>query len=92
MHKLTLDLDALDVQSFDPTPSTDGTRGTVKAHGSFGCTYHDLMCPSMYNEASTCQVSDLGTCNVTCGNSCPATCRNEQSCVTCYEKACEEPY
>ena len=92
MRKLTLDLDTLNVQSFDTDPCAEASRGTVRAHVSYDCTYHQPMCPSMYNEAGTCQVSDLGTCNVTCGNSCPATCRNEQTCVTCNGTACQQPY
>lgn len=93
MRKLTLNLESLDVQSFDPTPAPEAPRGTVKGHVSWdGCTYRQPDCPSMYDEAGTCHVSDLGTCYVSCGYSCPVTCRNEQSCVTCNGTACEEPY
>jgi hypothetical protein len=92
MRKLTLDLDSLDVQSFDPTPKGDAPRGTVRGHytDNPGCTQFGTMCPSHYDEATTCMVSDLGTCNSPCGNSYPITCRGEQSCVTCQGVQCEE--
>ena len=48
MRKLTLDLDSLDVQSFDPTPEPVAARGTVRGHATdFECTNYRPMCPSM---------------------------------------------
>jgi hypothetical protein len=88
MRKLTLDLDSLDVQSFDPQPRLETDRGTVHGHESHDrpCT---PMCPSMYDEATTCHVSDLGTCVVSCG-SCGYTCAvGGYTCVTC-DMACWE--
>jgi hypothetical protein len=93
MRKLTLDLDSLDVQSFDSTPQTPAERGTVRGHITYlDCSQYGSNCPSWYNEASTCQVSDLGTCNPSCGNSCPATCNGGQTCVTCAGVQCEEDW
>jgi hypothetical protein len=90
MRKLMLDLDTLDVQSFDPMPAARDARGTVQGHVSYdGCT-EQTACPSWYNEAGTCQVTDLGTCVPTCGVSCPVTCRGEQSCITCNGVECYE--
>lgn len=90
MRKLILDLNALDVQSFEPTPQPGLTRGTVRGHGTdpMDCTAFGTMCPSYCNEASTCQVSDLGTCVVSCG-SCGPSCAGGYSCVTC-DVACWE--
>lgn len=91
MRKLTLDLDALDVQAFDTTPRLQARGGTVHGRESDGplCT---TWCASMYNEATTCQVSDLGTCDMTCGNSCQGSCNGGQTCFTCQGPPCEEPY
>ena len=93
MRKLTLDLDSLDVQSFDPAPVPAVVRGTVRGHGSYNdCTGFQPYCPSMYDEAGTCHVSDLGTCNLTCGSTCAYTCDDPYSCVTCQGVQCEEPW
>lgn len=94
MRKLTLDLDSLDVQSFDPTPLASAPRGTVQGHATnnLDCTQWGSMCPSWYNEATTCQVSDLGTCYASCGNSCPGTCNGGPTCVTCQGVECEEDW
>lgn len=90
MRKLTLDLDALDVQAFETTPALETPKGTVQGHDSYErvCSVN---CPSMYNEATTCQVSDLGSCVVTCA-SCAASCYGPATCVTCQGAACEEPW
>jgi hypothetical protein len=96
MRKLTLDLDTLDVQSFNPTPRAAEPRGTVQGHASFSdCTCENLGtcrfdCPSWYNEATTCQVSDLGTCAATACGSCGASCHGGATCVTCQGVQCEE--
>lgn len=88
MRKLTLDLDLLDVQSFDPTPEAEAQRGTVHGHDSVErpCT---MMCPSHYNEATTCQVTDLATCVISCGSCGPSCAVGGYSCVTC-DMACWE--
>lgn len=90
MRKLTLDLDTLDVQSFDPTPAPEGPRGTVNGHESAACTGGGPACPSWYNEAGTCQVTDLATCVASC-NSCGHSCAvGGYSCVTCNVACYEE--
>lgn len=42
MKKLKLQIESLQVQSFDTTSADQGERGTVRAHGDsedFGCTW-----------------------------------------------------
>jgi hypothetical protein len=94
MRKLTLDLDTLDVQSFDPTSHAAPPRGTVQGHATdnLDCTQFGSMCPSWYNEATTCQVSDLGTCAATACGSCGASCGGGATCVTCQGTQCEEDW
>jgi len=91
MRKLTLNLESIDVQSFDVTPAPAPERGTVRGHGSDqpDCTNYGTQCPSMYDAYTSCKVSDLGTCVA-----CPTgyTCYGGQSCVTCVGAQCEEPY
>jgi hypothetical protein len=86
MSKLKLDLDQLDVQSFETATGREDERGTIRGHArSELCTPY---CPSHFNEATTCQVSDLGTCAASCGASCPATCNGGATCVTCWDPQC----
>jgi hypothetical protein len=88
MRKLTLDLEMLNVQAFETMPRPETSAGTVHGHESYErpCS---PMCPSMYNEATTCQVSDLGSCVATCA-SCINSCYGPATCVTCQGTACEE--
>ena len=88
MRKLTLDLDSLSVQAFETTPPPEVPRGTVHGHDSYErpCT---PMCPSRYDEATTCHVSDLGSCVATCA-SCMASCYGPATCITCMGVECEE--
>ncbi|HEU0299240.1 MAG TPA: hypothetical protein VFR37_07300 [Longimicrobium sp.] len=71
MKKLTLNLNALEVQSFATAPDAQG-RGTVHAEE---CT-----CPT--NICATCTCPGCQTCNETCPNTCWNTC-DDPSCVTC---------
>lgn len=82
MRKVLLDLDSLDVQSFETTnPVLRESRGTVEAHdsdptdGGFddtcgqSCTcFH--RCYSNDPSCPACHVSDFGTCFSDC-NTCP---------------------
>jgi hypothetical protein len=93
MRKLTLDPDALDVQSFDPLPQAALQRGTVHGHGTDqpDCTNIGTQCPTWCDAADTCRFTDLGnTCVATCGTcafSDPA-----QTCgATCNDPACNQP-
>lgn len=89
MRKLTLDLDALDVQAFDTMPLPEAPLGTVHGQDRSEDGLCTPMCPSRYNEATTCQVSDLGSCVATCA-SCVASCYGPATCVTCWGVECEE--
>jgi hypothetical protein len=87
MRKVLLDLDSLDVQSFETTRPLRAPRGTVEAHDSdlTAGGYEDTCgqsCTCFHvchtNEAScpACQLSDLGTCPLPCNDTRdPAVCK-----------------
>ena len=64
MRKLKLDLDALEVESFDATVTGDDERGTVNAHAEYTWS-----CPSTHPTwyEHTC---DEATCHYSCERSC----------------------
>lgn len=66
MRKLTLSLDALDVQSFDTEPLAARGRGTVHGRGILVGDRIDAQthpdCPS-----PLCQDTPLASCDGTCG-------------------------
>ena len=62
MKKLVLDLDAIEVTSFD-TGSTSGLRGTVHANG-----------PTRGNSCDNCPDTTANTCQISCDPSCISTC------------------
>lgn len=67
-RKLKLDLDALQVESFDTTSAGNRHDGTVFGQG---CTcYTQCTCPG----CPTCDASCNGTCGGTCEASCNGTC------------------
>jgi hypothetical protein len=68
MKKLTLDLNALEVQSFATEPATPN-RGTVRAEQ---CT-----CPT------ACTCPGCPTCDETCPDTCYETCAAGFTCATC---------
>lgn len=79
MKKLTLDLNALEVQSFATDPA-EPNRGTV--HGEQQCT-----CPS------ACTCPGCPTCDETCPETCAgftcATCGGQETCdYTCWTRRC----
>ncbi|HEU0016399.1 MAG TPA: pinensin family lanthipeptide [Longimicrobium sp.] len=91
MKKLTLNLDDLQVESFE-TASAEAERGTVRAHDHCSCECQTLpgeTCPGR----ETCVYSCYGsrcwdTCHLdwTCGETCWY-----QSCAgTCFEYTCNE--
>jgi hypothetical protein len=87
MRKLTLDLATLDVQSFHLAADANG-GGTVRGE-------EDIVGWSDYESCIAipgCNPSDQPSCAPSCGASCPATCRGEQTCITCNDPQCEEPY
>jgi hypothetical protein len=88
MRKLTLDLATLDVQSFLVAVGEEG-GGTVRGRDSSGRETDFTGCESCI---VGCQPTDLGTCAPACGVTSLFSCRGEQSCVTCYDPQCEEPY
>lgn len=88
MERLKLDLDALEVQSFETTASGEGRRGTV--HGQMVPVDTDAYafqasgcndCGSGSGSATatcagyyTCDASCNGTCDASCGGTCDANC------------------
>ena len=93
MKKLSLDLNALAVESLDTVADAPEQRGTVHGHGPTwpynGCTAAQPCNPASspdYTEDRTC---DDATCFVTCGVSCGGTCYNTCGCPsqvnTCWE-------
>ncbi len=95
MNKIKLDLDSLQIESFETTPDESGAKGTV--HGLVGsgepefCTDFTICiqicpqptigtaCPSF---GSTCGNTCGGTCGSTCGSTCGNTCGGTCA-VTC---------
>lgn len=72
VKKLTLDLDELEVESFEPSPSRQDQRGTVRAHSG--------------DEVTCYQLTDHQSCHGTCDYSCYGSCG--YSCYTCYDISC----
>lgn len=92
MRKIVLDLDALQVESFDTSPAgARGARGTVHARGVVAEPYSDFQqCGSYPNCPSplcvdTPMASCDGSCQWTCGASCNGTCNSCATCNTCQE-------
>ena len=80
MRKLTLDLDALQVDSFAADDGGADARGTVEAHN-----HTFLHCPVVRTELdgcvlntlefqNTCQQTCLRTCDYSCLDTCGGTC------------------
>lgn len=66
MKKLTLELDALQVESFDVSPDQDQERGTVRAHDYT----NDLDCwGDNDDKLATCDYS-CDTCDYSCNGTC----------------------
>jgi hypothetical protein len=83
MKKLKLDLDALEVDSFDPAPVEAG-EGTVHAEQ---LTLPGCKLPSLVHTCLSCPTNCV-TCRHTCFT-CHATC-NYLSCLgTCYGRTCQ---
>ena len=83
MKKLTLDLNALEVQSF-ATATPAPNRGTI--HGEQQCT-----CPSACScpGCPTCDGTCLDTCQETCAGMTCVTCGGQETCgYTCWTRAC----
>lgn len=85
MKKLSLSLDALEVQSFSTSEGT-AVRGTVRAEQD--CTCYTCTCPDCHTCAETCPQTCWESCNGTCqtecgGPSCWETCE-----MTCYTGRC----
>lgn len=85
MRKLSLDLEALAVQSFETTPPDAGGRGTVLGRGGvdvgvpFPRQTYPHGCPS-----PLCVDTPLASCDGSCGDSCYDSCNGScQSCVSC---------
>jgi modification target Cys-rich repeat protein len=86
MKKLRLDVDALQVESFDPTATEAPPRGTVEGNliaedpyslAQSGCEIYSGCCPTLAGTCyNTCKASCNGTCmgQATCFYTCRATC------------------
>ena len=85
MKKLTLSLDALEVQSFT-TSEGARIRGTVRAEQD--CTCYTCTCPDCHTCAETCPATCWNTCDdPSCDGSCIRTCW--ETCeMTCYTGRC----
>jgi hypothetical protein len=83
MKKLKLDLDALDVETFDPSPLEDG-QGTVLGEQWGGTQFSCVGCFTARFTCGQMCVTKLGTC-ITCQRSCYGTCyvSCQRTCVTC---------
>ena len=87
MHKLSLNLNELRVESFDTKPADRDDQGTV--FGEQGpCTCPTACtCPGCYTCDNTCYEPGNGnTCEHTCAveytcNTCVATCANWKTCT-----------
>src|SRR5262249_17402624 len=92
MRKVRMNLDALQVESFDTSPADARTRrGTVHARGGTVEPYPDFPqggsypnCPSPLC-VDTPLASCDGSCRYTCGASCNGTCNSCVTCNTCQE-------
>ncbi|HEX8391928.1 MAG TPA: pinensin family lanthipeptide [Longimicrobium sp.] len=74
MKKLSLNLDALTVESFETSRDGDA-RGTVvgnRAVSDTTCFQEICDCPS--GSGWTCEPSQNGTCEATCDFTCPVDC------------------
>ena len=86
MKKLSLSLDALEVQSFTTSEGAP-VRGTVRGEQEPCTCYTNCTCPgcpTCYETCpNTCWESCNGTCQTECGPSCWETCER-----TCYTGRC----
>lgn len=69
MEKISLNLDALLVESFDTTSDMEQPRGTVRGAEA--------------SEATDCLFTCGHSCEVTCGDSCHGSCIGETCEITC---------
>lgn len=91
MKKLSLNLDALTVETFETAPD-EPLRGTVHGHASWhyeGCTPYEPCKPvsgSTWTEDYTCDdASCWASCQATCGNTCGDSCNCPTVPATCAE-------
>ena len=84
MKKLTLDLDALHVDSFEPAPAVRSLRGTVKGRES---DTMEMWCrePNGFTDFDfSCMAASCIYSCITCGGSCDGSCATCDSCDSCY--------
>lgn len=92
MARLTLDIQALRVESFEPLPAGAGGRGTV--HGHAACPTHDC---SLQGGCSKDAVTCNGSCDpcATCDTSCaggPYCDCVPSGCVSCLTSCAGGPF
>lgn len=100
--KMKLNLDELDVESFDPMPAEEGNapgtlRGYLGTQEPFTCDSCEeetcggtCTCDPSCGGTCTCGTSCGGTCN-TCGSTCGGlTCDSTDPCNTC--PSCPFPF
>ncbi|HWK89445.1 MAG TPA: hypothetical protein VNP72_05595 [Longimicrobium sp.] len=91
--KLRLDLDQLQVESFDTHPGEAQKRGTVHGHQQYCyyCCCYPCCCGGGTAMTgcgqNTCQASCNGTCYASCNGTCDASC-NGTCGATCDYSAC----
>lgn len=79
MKKIRLELDRLEVESFEAEPDRGRGRGTVRGN----MPWTELV--------TRCQCTDWETCVESCGGSCELTlCSPTCQLVTCYDPSCVE--
>lgn len=76
MKKLTLDIDALQVESFEPGADTHALRGTVDGRQILVPSTRRLSecAPCLETADVSCRLSCMASCIGTCGASCYGTC------------------
>ena len=80
MNKLSLRLDDLQVESFEPLPPSTARGGTVLGHKG---TQDDTCRSCIETCEATCRETCDESCRPTCGESCRATCHGESCEDTC---------
>lgn len=102
VKKLTLDLNSLRVETFEPSPTQRPEAGTVHAHAIINPHSQPCWPPSggevtmvdsclgtcALSCAGTCGGSCYGTCEYSCYGTCDYSCRGTCGQTTCYGEDC----
>lgn len=69
MKKIVLDVEALNVTTFETQSATHGPRGTVEAHATTLC--NTTRCDTALYRTAGCATCGAGSCADTCGSGVP---------------------